>query len=48
MRRTRFARLIRVAINGFERTGVRRRGLMLLPIEGQKVEGIGPVRLKRE
>ena len=34
VRRTRFRRLLRVAINGFERTRMRSRILMLLPIKG--------------
>ena len=42
MRRTRFARAITRSINEFERTRMRSGILMLLPIEGQKVEGIGP------
>ena len=42
MRRTGFTRLITAASNGLERTGMRSGILMLLPIEGQKVEGIGP------
>ena len=42
MRRTRFRKLLTAAINGFERTRMRSSILMLLPIEGQKVEGVGP------
>ena len=42
MRRTGFTRLITAASNGLERPGMRSGILMLLPIEGQKVEGIGP------
>ena len=42
VRRTRFARGITGSSNGLERTGMRSGILMLLPIEGQKVEGIGP------
>ena len=42
MRRTGFTRAITDSSNGFERTGMRGGSLMLLPIEGQKVEGIGP------
>ena len=42
VRRTGFARAVTAASNGLERTGMRSGILMLLPIEGQKVEGIGP------
>ncbi|MCH2576098.1 hypothetical protein MK131_15065 [Candidatus Poribacteria bacterium] len=42
MRRTRFARAITGLSNVFERTGMSSGHLMLLLIEGQKVEGIGP------
>ena len=42
VRRTRFTRAITDSSNGLERTGMRSGILMLLPIERQKVEGIGP------
>ena len=42
VRRTRFARAITGLSNVFERTGMSSGHLMLLLIEGQKVEGIGP------
>ena len=42
MRRTRFTRAITVGSNGLEGTRMRSGILMLLPIEWQKVEGIGP------
>ena len=42
VRRPGLARAIKKPINGFGRTGMRSRILMLLPIEGQKIEGIGP------
>jgi len=42
VRRKRFARAITGSINGCERTGGSSGSSMLLPIEGQKVEGIGP------
>ena len=46
MRRTRFARPITVPMIGFKRTRMSDLCLMLLPIEGQKVEGIGPSALE--
>ena len=42
VRRTRFRRLITGSMNEFERTRMRSSILMLLPIGGQKVEGVGP------
>ena len=42
MRRPGFTRAITGSSNGLERKGMRSGILMLLPIEGQKVEGIGP------
>ena len=42
MRRPGFSRAITGSINGLERTRMRSGILMMLPIEGQKVEGIGP------
>ena len=46
VRRTGVARPITRSINGFERTRMRSGSLMLLPIEGQKVDGIGPSSLE--
>lgn len=48
MRRTRFRRLITGSMNEFERTGMRRNILMLLQIEGQKVEGVEPSAFEEE
>ena len=42
VRRTRFRSLITGSMNEFERTRMRSSILMLLPIEGKKVEGVGP------
>ncbi|MEE2911476.1 MAG: hypothetical protein VX830_13825 [Candidatus Poribacteria bacterium] len=42
VRRTGFTRAITDSSNGLERPGMRSGILMLLPIEGHKVEGIGP------
>ena len=42
VRRPGFSRAITGSINGLERTRMRSGILMMLPIERQKVEGIGP------
>ena len=42
MRRPGFSRAITAASNGLERPRMRSGILMMLPIERQKVEGIGP------
>ena len=48
VRRTRFRRLITGSMTEFERTGMRSSILILLPIEGQKVEGVDPISFEEE